>query len=121
MFKHLKHHPLYSSLDFDLYKTKSADGKRAKRFDFDRDGEEAEVIIGQGVERGEVFDDGDVVAQQGGMDGTAAVVGVVDVVGVDADQDCAGLLQVHGRFPRQKCVPLKILFGVPMLRPASVK
>src|SRR5258707_15556675 len=75
---------------------------------------------GKLVEGGYVLHDWNVGGEQRGVDWTRLVSGVVDVVGVDADDAGAGIAQEPGSVSGEERVAFEVCVGAPVLRPTGV-
>ena len=67
-----------------------------------------------------MLDDGNAGPEEGCVHGPPAVVRVVDVQGVDADEGGAGFDEMVGGAGREEGVALEVAVGAPMLVPAGV-
>lgn len=94
--------------------------KGAKSLDLDRHGKETQPGVRQLLQAAHVLADGNVGSQQEGMGRPVAVGGVIDVVGVDADQGRARLGQKLGGGAGQKGMAFEIGIGAPVASPAGV-
>src|SRR5947209_16053441 len=74
-------------------KRKCSDREGGSALDGRRNGKEAKALSGQRFQSSQVLDDGDVRREQDGMRRTGAVIHVVNVGAVDADQTRTGLDQ----------------------------
>jgi hypothetical protein len=68
-----------------------------------------------------VLDDGNAGAEQRGVNRTGAVVGGIDVKGIDADESRAGFDQRLRQFDGEMRMALEVSIGAPMLVPAGVE
>ena len=96
-------------------------GEGAHSFYFHGDREESDAAIGNGGQAAHVLDDGNAGAEQRGVNGPGAVVGGVDVEGIDADKGYAGFDESFGQFTGEMRMAFEVLIGAPMGVPAGVE
>src|SRR5262245_47046348 len=98
----------------------SPNRKRTHAFHFGGNSGEAEATCRQGVETGQMLDNRDLGGKQYAVNRTRATRSVVNVVGIDADQQRSLVAQVDSGLFGEERMTLEILVGPPVLVPAGV-